>query len=140
MRHALITYLSVGLIILTTPAIASAEPTDCVVPQAITTPCSGVLLPTDAAEAGLRCLRVDVPRLTLELEYQKNLFESQKNYYTLILSAEQKRSAGLSAQIDVLIAKPLPKKSAFDSPAFWTVLGMFIGAGAAIGIAHSLPR
>jgi len=129
------------LVILSLPAAAFAQEAEkCKEPQAILTPCSGVLLPTGAAEDGLRCLRTGIPKLNLEIKFQKDLFLTQKNYYELVLDAERNRSAGLSAQIDVLIAKPLPKKSVLDSPVFWTVVGVVIGAGSTIAIAYSLPR
>lgn len=137
MRKFLAGYLCIALIVLTTPAYAQEA---CKKPQALTSPCSGVLLPTDAAEEGLRCLKIDVPKLKLELEYKNGLFESQKNYYELVLKAEQDRSRDLSKQIDTLLKKPLPKKSVLDSPVLWTVVGVLVGAGATIGIAYALPR
>lgn len=138
MRHIITIYLSVALTFLSMPDMAFAE--ECKVPVALTSPCSGVLLPPNAAEEGLRCLRVEVPKLKLELKYNKDLFTSQKNYYDLVLAAEKQRSIDLSKQIDVLMAKPLPSRSVFESPVFWTVVGVVIGAGATIGIAYSLPR
>lgn len=138
MRKLISIYLSVMLVALSMPSSAFAE--DCKTPVALTKPCTGVLLPTSAAEEGLRCLRVEIPKLKLELKYNQDLFLSQKNYYELVLKAERQRSLDLSSQIDVLIAKPLPKTSIFESPVFWTVIGVVIGAGATIGIAYSLPR
>jgi len=138
MKHIITIYLSVALTFLSMPDMAFAE--ECKVPVALTSPCSGVLLPPNAAEEGLRCLRVEVPKLKLELKYNKDLFTSQKNYYDLVLAAEKQRSIDLSKQIDVLMAKPSPSKSVFESPVFWTVVGVVIGAGATIGIAYSLPR
>ena len=138
MRGLISIYLSVLLVVLSMPTMAFAD--ECKTPIAVTTPCSGVLLPSSAAEEGLRCLRIGAPKLTLELKYQKDLFLSQKSYYELILTAERKRSTDLSSQIDILIAKPLPKESILESPVFWTIMGVIIGAGATIGIAYSLPR
>jgi|TARA_Y100000310_G_scaffold343665_1_gene452357 hypothetical protein len=127
------------LTVLSIPSTALADDS-CKVPQAVTLPCAGVLLPTKAAEEGLRCLRVFVPELKLELKYQKDLFLNQKTYYDLVLDAERKRSKGLAAQIDILIGKPLPEKVIFENTMFWAVLGVVIGAGATIAIAYSLPR
>jgi hypothetical protein len=130
------------LVVLATPTLVFAEPpgTKCSVPQAVTSPCSGVLLPTDAAEEGLRCLRLDVPKLALELKYQKDLLGTQKTYYDLLIEAEKTRSTDLTRQIDILMAKPLPQKSIFDNKVLWTVIGVALGAGATIGIAYALPR
>jgi len=83
---------------------------------------------------------MDIPKLKLELKYNQDLFLSQKNYYELVLKSERQRSLDLSNQIDVLMAKPIPKPSVFESPVFWTIVGVAIGAGATIGIAYSLPR
>lgn len=138
MRQTLIAYLCASLAVITTPSLAFAE--ECTKPIPLTTPCSGVLLPPSAAEEGLRCLKITVPSLKLELKYQKELFDSQKVYYDLVLNAEKQRSTDLSKQVDLLLAKPVQGKSVFDSPVFWTVVGVVIGAGATIGIAYSLPR
>jgi hypothetical protein len=112
----------------------------CSVPQVVDSPCSGILLPTGAAEEALRCLRIDKPKLKLKLQYQNDLFENQRKYYELILAAEMDRSEDLSTQIDKLIGKPVPHKAIFENTVFWTVVGVFIGAGSAVAIAYSLPR
>ena len=85
MKHIITIYLSVALTFLSMPDMAFAE--ECKVPVALTSPCSGVLLPSNAAEEGLRCLRGEVPKLKLELKYNKDLFTSQKDYYELVLAA-----------------------------------------------------
>tara|TARA_B000000460_G_C21494112_1_gene383067 strand:+ start:828 stop:1250 length:423 start_codon:yes stop_codon:yes gene_type:complete len=139
MRKSVGTHLLVFLLIIST-STTSAASTECDTPRVMTSPCSGILLPTNAAEDGLRCLRVEKPKLRLELQHQKGLFENQKRYYELVLISERKRSEDLSSQIDTLIKKPIPDKFLFDSTVFWIFMGIFMGAGSTIAIAYSLPR
>ena len=139
MRGLLHAKLLALLLTITTPMTARATE-ECGTPRVLTSPCSGILLPTNAAEDGLRCLRVDEPKLRLELRHQKGLFENQRRYYELILTAERKRSGDLSSQIDTLIGKPIPDKAMFENTGFWIFMGVVVGAGATIAIAYSLPR
>ena len=139
MKRSIGIHLLIFILIVSTPVVSTASE-ECDTPRVMTSPCSGILLPTNAAEDSLRCIRVDAPKLRLELLHQKGLSKSQKNYYELILAAERKRSEDLSTQVNVLIKRHAPDKPMFENTSFWIFMGMFVGTAATIAIVYSLPR
>ena len=118
--------------------VSAQEPTPvkCTVPIAVTSPCSGVLLPTDAAADGLRCLKIDVPRLKLELSFHKELWESREKRLTSLLLAEQTRGDKLFQlhQEALVVAKP----AWYEHPAFWFAVGFVVATGTTVGITYAV--
>ena len=110
--------------------------TDCKEPLAVVSPCSGVLLPTSAASDGLRCLMIDVPRLTLELEFQKSLWTSRETRYKSLLSAEQERADKFFKlhQDATIAATP----SWYEHPIFWFAVGFVVATGTTVGITYAV--
>jgi hypothetical protein len=136
MRSLLSAYLVLCIII--TPVIAHAEPPACSEPQAVTSPCAGVLLPTSAATDGLRCLKIDLPKLKLELDYQNKLWGSRENRYKSLLDIEQKRGDQLFKQLqEVTVTNKL---SWYESPGFYFALGFVIASAATIGITFAVHQ
>ena len=76
-----------------------ADPT-CTEPVPVTSPCVGVLLPPDAATLGLRCLKIDLPKLELDLEFQKKLFDVRINTLNKLLESETTRAACIESLLN----------------------------------------
>ena len=133
MRHLLALYLSIALV--TMPLIAYAEP-QCTEPVAVTTPCSGVLLPTSAATEGLKCLKIDLPRLTLELGTQGKLWDSREKRYKALLLIEQGRGDQLFKQLQEAITTA--KSPWYESPTFFFTMGFVVATAAVIGVTYAV--
>ena len=81
--------LALSLALVPTSHVLANTPTVCENPVSVTNPCVGVLLPPEAAASGLRCLQVDVPRLMLDLEREKELFTLRIDTMQLIINQEK---------------------------------------------------
>jgi hypothetical protein len=136
MKPLLSVYLVLCIVI--TPVIAHAEPPACSEPQAVTTPCSGVLLPTSAATEGLRCLKIGLPKLKLELDYQIKLWESREKRYKSLLEIEQKRGDQLFTQLQEVTV--IQKTAWYESGGFYFALGFTIAALTTIGITYAVHQ
>ena len=123
--------------LITTAVPNYALASECVEPVAVKSPCAGVLLPPKAAELGLKCLRVEVPKLTLELDYLKKERASFEKYHTSILEAERNRSAAFERQIEVLLKKDLGQKW-YESPTFHFAIGFITASAVTIGITYAV--
>jgi hypothetical protein len=67
--------VSLVLLLLVLLALPNAAYGDtCTEPMDVTTPCSGVLLPPEAAAMALQCLEIEVPKYKLELRHLNKLF------------------------------------------------------------------
>lgn len=137
MRNGSVTILSVVLLLTNGPLTSMAFAQECKEPVAVTKPCEGVLLPPKAAESGLKCLKVEVPRLTLELDYLKKERTSFGNYHELILKAEKDRSAALQRQVEILLKKDTGQKW-YEHPAFHFALGFVTASAVTIGITYAV--
>ena len=127
--------LTLSLVIACGPSLANAD--TCKEPTAVTTPCEGVLLPPSAAEEGLKCLRVQVPKLELELKYLKDERASFEKYHTQLLLAEQNRGAALEKQVEMLI-KGNTGPRWYESPAFHFAMGFVTASAVTIGITYAV--
>ena len=122
----------VSLSLLCGPAYAKTE---CKVPRAVESPCSGVLLPPEAAAEGLKCLQVEVPKLKLELDYKDSLMSNQKTHFDELMSLEKSRGDRLQTQLDSVTDKV---DAWYNNPYFLMGVGFFVGSAMTVGIAHSL--
>jgi hypothetical protein len=109
----------------------------CVEPLAVTTPCSGVLLPPEAAADGLRCLRIDLPRLELKLSQADELFANYKSYSESLLSIESGHSKDLQGLLDTAL-ESREGPSWYEHPVFWFAMGFIVAAGTTIGITYAV--
>lgn len=138
MKHLLCSYLCVSLIC--SPIIANAqEPTEgaaCEKPIPVQTPCSGVLLPPEAAAEGLRCLTVDIPKLKLELDYNKKLYESREKRLQSLLDLEQQRADKLYELHQKSLE--LEEDKWYEHPAFWFGIGFVVATGTTVGITYAV--
>tara|TARA_Y100000310_G_C20638860_1_gene792743 strand:- start:205 stop:627 length:423 start_codon:yes stop_codon:yes gene_type:complete len=136
MNQLVATILSVLIILL--PITIKAE-TICKEPISVTSPCTGVLLPPSAATQGLECLKITVPKLTLELKRQEELYGLKIETMTKMLTAEVTRAE----RIEGLLNKSLETTedfSFFEGPVFWAVIGVVVGAATSIGIAYAMSN
>jgi hypothetical protein len=95
----------------------------------LTDPCEGVLLPTDAAAAGLTCLSVDLPKeVSLRLKTQKLLTLDIK-YWSGKYKAQKEFADGLQIKYDELleIAKEAEVVDWYEHPLFWFGSGFLTG-------------
>lgn len=134
--HFKVTAVVLGLT-LHGPCAGVAAAQECKQPVAVTQPCEGVLLPPSAAESGLKCLRVEVPKLTIELDYLKKERASFGTYHDLILKAEKDRSAALQRQVEILLKKDTGQKW-YEHPAFHFALGFVTASAVTIGITYAV--
>ena len=129
--------LSVILSVLVAISPINAAAEICEDPIAVQSPCEGVLLPPSAAEEGLKCLRVQVPRLELELKYLRDERASFERYHTQMLAAEQKRGAALEKQVEMLLKNNVSPRW-YESTAFHFALGFITASVVTIGITHAV--
>ena len=123
------------LTVLAYPVRASAQ--ECVEPLPVKKPCTGVLLPTSAATEGLRCLRVDTPRLKLEVEYLRSERQSFEKMHESLLKAEQDRVAALNKQIEILLKKDTGMQW-YEHPAYHFAVGFVTASAVTIGITYAV--
>lgn len=117
------------------PRYAFAQ--ECSEPIPVTTPCTGVLLPPEAAEKGLKCLRVDVPRLQLDLDFLTKEKASMERMHLAMMSAEQNRNKALEDQIEFLL-KTNTAPRWYESPAFHFAIGFVTASAVTIGITYAV--
>lgn len=127
--------VTVCILALLWPTVTMAQ--ECKEPLAITNPCSGVLLPTEAAEKGLKCLRVEVPKLKLDIEFLQKERASFEKMHLSILEAERKRNAALEKQIEFLLKTNAAPKW-YESPAFHFAIGFVTASAVTIGITYAV--
>lgn len=141
MKYLINIYVCFSLVFL--PAYASASetksqviPPSCTEPLAVESPCKGVLLPNSSAAEGLRCLTVDVPKLKLELDFHKEIWNSREQRYMFLLDAEQKRGDTLFKlhQESLIVSET----AWHQHPAFWFAVGFVVASGATIGITYAV--
>ena len=134
--RAIITSLvSAGLVL--TPVVSYAEePQECQEPTAVTTPCSGVLLPPEAATRGLRCLSIEVPRLQADIDFLRETYTSRENRYQLLLTAERTRGDRLFEQLQDATSMTAPKW--YEHPAFWFAVGFVAASATTVGITYAV--
>jgi len=114
----------------------AGTPPECSEAIPLTSPCSGVLLPTTAAAEALRCLKIDTPKLKLELQFEKDLCESREKRFTALLSAEQERGDKLFAlHKESIIATRL---SWYEHPVFWFAVGFVVATTTTVGITYAV--
>ena len=116
---------------------ALAEPPVCVTPTHVTTPCSGVLLPPDAAAKGLTCLKVDLPQLRLKLEQEKALFVNYKSYSESLLDIERKRGDDYKTLLNSTIEFDTGPKW-YEHPVFWFSVGFVVATATTVGITYAV--
>tara|TARA_B100000131_G_scaffold221323_1_gene212813 strand:- start:9331 stop:9750 length:420 start_codon:yes stop_codon:yes gene_type:complete len=128
--------LPLSLFLALTPAVVHAETPACKDPVAVTSPCSGVLLPTSAATEGLQCLKIKLPKLKLDLEYQERLWESREKRYKSLLTIEQKRGDSLFQQLQGI--STVQKTAWYETNEFYFALGFVVATVATIGIVYAV--
>ena len=129
--------LYVVLIIVLALLPSNAFANECVEPMAVKSPCEGVLLPPKAAEDSLRCLRVDVPKLNLEVQYLKDEKASIALFHKQLMQIESDRNKALEKQIEVLLkANTGPRW--YESPAFHFAMGFVTASAVTIGITYAV--
>lgn len=128
--------VSVSLVL--TPVLAHADPPsqECQEPVAVTTPCSGVLLPPTAAAEGLRCLSVNVPRLQAEIDFLRTTYTSRETRYQLLLDAERTRGDRLFEQLQDAAGMTAPKW--YEHPIFWFSVGFVVAGATTVGITYAV--
>ena len=132
--------MMVSMSLVLTPALAHADPPaeseECQEPVAVTTPCSGVLLPPTAATEGLRCLSVTVPRLRAEVEFLTTTYTSREARYQLLLDAERTRGDRLFTQLQEASGMTAPKW--YEHPIFWFSVGFVVAGATTVGITYAV--
>ena len=132
--------LVLASLLIALPSLARAsDPPQCTAAQALTVPCVGVLLPSEAAAEGLRCLEQDLPRLKLHSETMEEIYKAKINSLTLVLDSERRRGDRLSGLLDTAI-EVRESPSFWEHPAFWFALGFVVATGTAVGITYAVNR
>lgn len=116
---------------------SSASANDCKEPLAVESPCSGILLPPSAAEEGLKCLRVEVPKLQLDIRYLKDERKSFEQYHKQLMVIESSLNTALEEQIEFLLKTNTTPKW-YESPAFHFAIGFATASVATIGITYAV--
>ena len=130
--------LTITILLLSSSVPAYADtPQNCTIPLSVADPCIGVLLPPEAATKGLDCLQVQVPKLKLDIEFQKKRYDLKINTLTQILDAEKVRADKIEGLLNTSLEKVEAPKW-YEHPVFWATVGFAIGAGTAIGIAYAI--
>jgi len=111
-------------------------PQKCTKSIAVTTPCEGVLLPESAASQGLNCLKIDLPKLKLQLELEKQLCESREKRLKLLLKEEIQRGDRLfklHKESTAILSKPW-----YEHPVLWFAVGFIVATGTTVGITYAV--
>ncbi len=117
--------------------LLSAGTAECTSAMKVDYPCSGVLLPADAAHLGLQCLQVEYPRVEARLKFCSRESENIVNYYSLIIEAEKEKSELLGLRIDALSEQVGPRPW-WEGKSLWAGIGFAVGVSAAILITHAV--
>jgi hypothetical protein len=118
-------------------ASRSTSANECEAPLAVESPCAGVLLPSSAAEEGLKCLLVDVPKLQLDMRFLQDERESFEKYHKKLMQIESSRNMALESQIEFLL-KTNTEPKWYESPAFHFAIGFVTASAATIGITYAV--
>lgn len=142
MKALLSSYLCLVLTFM--PVMAYADntpppplPVECQEPVAVTSPCSGVLLPTTAATEGLRCLKYNLPKLQLELTFQEELYQSRETRYKSLLIAEQERGDRFYKLHQEMVVTSPPW---YESPWFMFMAGALVSGAVVVGVTYAVNQ
>ena len=136
MKLPCVAIIIIQLILLPVSAKA-VEPTQCTEATSVSDPCIGVLLPEAAAADGIRCLEIDLPRLTLSKETLEGMHQIRIDSLTALLNSERLRGDRLSGLLDTAIeVKEAP--SFWEHPAFWFALGFVVATATTVGITFAV--
>ena len=124
-------YLAV--IILVTLLPRSVLGVTCTQAQQVTTPCTGILLPPQAALDALKCLQAALPTCQADLQACSAARIQDSLACTQHMDAEKAVNDDLTARLQRALALPPPQ----DTRAFWEKPGFAFGAGAVVGVAST---
>ncbi len=137
MKQVVTLIASVGLMFSPLTAYANDSlPNECSEPVAVTSPCTGVLLPSEAATRGLKCLTIEIPKLKAEFDFLKTTCESRESRYKLLLDAEVTRGDKLFEQLQNTTSMSAPKWH--EHPAFWFAVGFVVASATTVGITYAV--
>jgi hypothetical protein len=111
-------------------------PPPCVTPTHVTEPCTGVLLPPEAASKALTCLKYDLPKLQLKLDQEKALFVNFKTYSVTLRQTEKRRGDDYKALLGSALQVSGPKW--YEHPVFWFAMGFIVATGTTVGITYAV--
>ena len=116
-------------VIMLVPMLAYGEP--CTRASVVTAPCGGVLLPTQAAQQGLRCLEVGLPECALKAEKAAGICEADKKLLAANLSASQTETTALAKALrEATVPCPAPKQPGwYENQWMWFSVGLVVGGG-----------
>jgi len=117
----------------------AASPKKCEDPIAIVKPCEGLLLPTEAAADGLKCLETWLPKEKLKLEMAERLFQIKLEVKDRII---EEKNVHITNQ-DKLLGKALKIRDPvqfWETGEFWFVVGVVVGAAAAVAITYAVNQ
>ena len=120
------------------PVVALAE--NCREPIAMTQPCEGVLLPPAAAAEGLRCLEVDLPKLQLEFNREREICKIKLDAMELKFNIMLKHNKQLELLLRESLDVETGPKAFWDSNVFWAVAGFFLGSLTTVGITFAVAE
>jgi hypothetical protein len=127
------------ILALLTSSTAYAEPEVCKEPQEIKTPCHGILLPPEAAASGLKCLKIDKPRLELKLSRLEEIMKVKLATRDRIIKIKddfiRKQNVLLDKTIKIAEGRTT---QIWESSVLWTVVGLAIGVAATIAITYAV--
>jgi len=121
--------------------LPSKANTPCKLAVSVTKPCEGVLLPSEMASEGLKCLQVELPRAKQDFEHNRALWGLEKLQLKGMLDLETKRADDLNVLLDRALQKGTPAVQEdpwYEHPALWVTVGFIVGTGTTIGIVYAV--
>ena len=134
-KDVLVAILCTSLIM--APGSAYAGP-PCTEAREVTTPCSGVLLPVESAEDGLRCLTVTIPSMESRLEYVEESCGLEKSHLKETIELERVRVEEYRSLLDKSL-DTVQEDPWYTHPVFWTAVGFVLGTSLTVGVVYDLP-
>ena len=95
-------------------------------------PCSGLLVPTSQAQKALLCLSTDLPLCRSKLVRYTRSSALRISALDEQLSIERARATELETLLQ-LASEPPPERLWWEHPAFWTGVGVIVGAAVMYG-------
>jgi len=111
---------------------------ECETPRAVTSPCTGVLLPTDAAAEGLRCLEVDLPTAEASKDKAEADLVNFRKLSEASIQLEKDRNEVVTAHLERCLEIEVPSTPWYKHPAFVAPVSFAGGVGLVILVLSAL--
>ena len=117
--------------------VSTVHAEECTAAIPLTSPCSGILLPPSSAQEALRCLEVDLPRLSLELKREKDVCQIRLSAMNLRIEALQNHNNELGLLLESALENQEPVSFEWSS-GLWAATGFVVGAALTVTLAFAV--